>query len=180
MLNHHKLRNLRYVRRFGVHHTSYTESVAEHSLFVALLAADIAASCRYSQARCHRLAYAALIHDAGEAILSDISYLVLRYIPADVLHDIQARITDELGVTHLTVSDKDRAIIEMADVLEAMLHTDEEIRSGNRRPFEAIYHELWWRLLRSPMGEHLARWHARRLGLPEVEPIEPTKDLVHE
>jgi hypothetical protein len=147
-----KLRALRHVRRFNFEHCNKYETVAEHSLFVALLAMD---ACRVLGLEPAQYIREALLHDAEEAVTGDIPYLVRRALQGAELASLDARAAGELGVEHEAVGRPE--VVLYCDALELATYLREEVSSGNAALWQ-IYRETVGRLVRSQLWGPLSTW----------------------
>lgn len=141
---------MKFIRRWGLMHTTYPENVQEHSQRVALIAHALAMiSNRLFEGRldADRVAALALYHDASEALTGDLPAPVKYFNPEirEAYHAIEATAVDKLRsmVPEELREDYDpllggeadaehRATIKAADRLCAYIKALEELRAGNR------------------------------------------------
>src|SRR5437763_6119347 len=78
------LSRMKFIKRWGLMHTTYPENIQEHSLRVAMIAHALAVirnrlfGCRVSA---ERVAVLALYHDAGEVLTGDLPAPVKYFAP---------------------------------------------------------------------------------------------------
>lgn len=165
------MRALRQVRRFNQHQCSSYESVAEHSFFTGLLAYQLAQDLGMSTpALC---LVAALLHDADEAVLGDIPFLVRRrFMPPEAEREALA----ELGIAY-DFSPQIMDVVRFADAYELKMYLEEERWAGNST-LGVIEQETMYRLLHSPGVDAgvRSRWIAR---LDRVQELPVTEELLH-
>jgi 5'-deoxynucleotidase len=150
------LSRMRFIRRWGLMHSTQVENIQEHSLRVAMIAHALAViRNRMFGGTLHaeRLAVRALYHDASEVLTGDLprpvkyfnpeieaSYRriegvarekLLGMVPAALRSEYAALLGPDAG------AEDDRALIKAADKLCAYLKCLEEITAGNREFGEA-------------------------------------------
>jgi 5'-deoxynucleotidase len=150
------LSRMRFIRRWGLMHSTHTENIQEHSLRVAMIAHALAVIRNRlfgGTLDAERLAVRAMYHDASEVLTGDLprpvkyfnpeietSYRrieavaraqLLRMVPAP----LQADYEPLLGADRQ--AEGDDALIKAADKLCAYLKCLEEITAGNREFAEA-------------------------------------------
>jgi len=107
--------------------------VAEHSFFVALLAADMSVDLQFEGKKRLALISMALVHDIAEAVTGDIGYLVKKHLGN--ISNIENVALHEIGVTPFQEDDQLVQTILFLDCYELKLYLEEERLSGN--------HGLW-------------------------------------
>lgn len=141
---------MKFIRRWGLMHTTYPENVQEHSQRVALIAHALAMIRNRlfdGDLDADRVAALALYHDASEALTGDLPAPVKYFNPAirDAYHAIESTaldklrsmVPDELRADYDPLlggetDPEERAVIKAADRLCAYIKTLEELRAGNR------------------------------------------------
>lgn len=154
-MNVRKVRALMNVRRFNFERCNRYQSVAEHSFFVALIAKEMAADLGWHQFKIAAATYAALLHDAAEAVTGDLPYLVRMIIDRGEVNKL-----DRMAEKELDVGEGDRfpaitlgmgdlkdvnELVEAADAAELFLYLGEELDSGNEA-MRPIFEETLSRL----------------------------------
>ena len=133
---HHKERFLQYVVRWNIAPRMQDQSVAEHSYFVALYSDCLCRILQVEAARHNRIVAAALRHDMGEVLCSDIPGPVKRaVVDIDSLEDYERRFLDTLGPEYHTIGLEnvhDKAIIKAADCIDATFYLASEVARGNQ------------------------------------------------
>lgn len=150
------LSRMRFIRRWGLMHSTHTENIQEHSLRVAMIAHALAVIRNRlfeGAVNPERVAVHALYHDASEVLTGDLprpvkyfnpeietSYRrieavarqkLLEMVPAALRADYAALLGPE------SAADGDEALVKAADKLCAYLKCLEEITAGNREFAEA-------------------------------------------
>jgi 5'-deoxynucleotidase len=150
------LSRMRFIRRWGLMHSTHAENIQEHSLRVAMIAHALALvrNRLYGGGlSAERVAVRAMYHDASEVLTGDLprpvkyfnpeietSYRrieavarqkLLEMVPAALRADYAALLGPE------GAADGDEALIKAADKLCAYLKCLEEITAGNREFAEA-------------------------------------------
>jgi len=150
------LSRMRFIRRWGLMHSTHAENIQEHSLRVAMIAHALALirNRLYGGGlSAERVAVRAMYHDASEVLTGDLprpvkyfnpeietSYRrieavarqkLLEMVPAALRADYTALLGPE------GAADGDEALIKAADKLCAYLKCLEEITAGNREFAEA-------------------------------------------
>ena len=150
------LSRMRFIRRWGLMHSTHAENIQEHSLRVAMIAHALALirNRLYGGGlSAERVAVHAMYHDASEVLTGDLprpvkyfnpeietSYRrieavarqkLLEMVPAALRADYAALLGPE------GAADGDEALIKAADKLCAYLKCLEEITAGNREFAEA-------------------------------------------
>ena len=154
-MDHIKIRALQNVRRFNFEKCNRYQSVAEHSMLVAVLAMDACREVGVSLEVSFETIRAALLHDATEAITGDIPYLVRRKMNPDSLKNIENEARKELGM-HFLEDDIDDpnsfgfivSLVRLCDALELVLYLREEKESGNTT-IGGILLETYSRIIKS-------------------------------
>lgn len=165
------LARMKFIRRWGLMHTTYPENIQEHSLRVAMIAHALAVIRNRlygGQLDPHRAATLALYHDAAEVLTGDMPAPVkyfnpeisaaYRVIEAAAERKLFAMVPDELKgdfrpfLTH-EGDDAHRAIVKAADKLAAYVKCLEELAAGNQEFSKA---------------EKMLRDGVERLDRPEV------------
>ena len=145
------LSRMRFIRRWGLMHNTYPESIQEHSLRVAMIAHALAVirnrmfAGRLSP---ERAAVLALYHDASEVLIGDLpapvkyfnpeiksAYKAIEAAAARKLFDMVPDVLKPDYQTLLLADDADRVhrdLVTAADKLCAYLKCLEEIRAGNQ------------------------------------------------
>jgi 5'-deoxynucleotidase len=166
---------MKFIRRWGLMHTTYPENIQEHSLRVALIAHALAI-IRNRLFGGHvdpdRTAALALYHDAAEVLTGDLpapvkhgnaeiktAYGALERAAARRLHDMVPDALKKdfepllLGEGDVAADPEHRALVKAADKLCAYLKCLEEIAAGNQ--------EFAW-------AERALREAVEAIDLPEV------------
>lgn len=126
------------------------QSVGEHSANVALLLTLMLGPAEgrdgmtllLSEVRISRLMKAALFHDLPESKTGDIPAPVKREGGQELrrlIHAIEARTVGEAGLEPVMLTEQDRRLLKLADCLEGMLYTAEELQRGN-----SALREVYW------------------------------------
>lgn len=143
------LQRLSYMIRYNNAIHIHNENVAEHSFYVAIYSLVISKKLGYESYSAVKLA---LVHDVSEAITSD--------IPHDVKYDIfnLANIFERFEKNFNKVNfgiyesaynyNKDKAIVDLADVISVMQYAEKEVEFGNKDKFGPIYEEVKNRILK--------------------------------
>lgn len=159
-MNQRKVRNLRYIRRFNFHHCNSYETVAEHSFFVGILAAELAADLKFSAKEQALIMKSALLHDIEESVIGDVGFLIRRELSMAKLEKL---VENELDVNLPDV----HVVVEFADCFELKMYLEEERRSGNLSLLD-IERETFFRLRHMDLGNDRIQddW------LNKLEPVE--------
>lgn len=162
---------MKFIRRWGLMHTTYPENVQEHSQRVALIAHALAIIRNREfdgDVDAERVATMALYHDASEALTGDMPAPVKYFNPEirEAYHRIETTaaakllemVPEELRPDYealLTAEDDDevRSLVKAADRLCAWIKCLEEGRAGNPEFDKA---------------EGMLRAEVQELDLPEV------------
>ena len=147
---------MKFIRRWGLMHTTYPENVQEHSQRVALIAhalAMIRNEIFEGDVDADRVAAMALYHDASEALTGDLPAPVKYFNPeiqraykgieSTALEKLMAMVPSELTNVYrplLLEQHEDPAVAELvkaADKLCAYIKSLEELRAGNREFVDA-------------------------------------------
>lgn len=146
---------MKFIRRWGLMHSTYPENVQEHSLRVALIAHVLATIRNHSfggSVDAGAVAAYALFHDAAEALTGDLPAPVKYFNPeisaayknieATAAGKLAAMIPEDLRATYLPLITGDvdgptRELVKAADRLCAYIKCLEELRTGNREFVEA-------------------------------------------
>ncbi|HEU4369680.1 MAG TPA: 5'-deoxynucleotidase [Methylomirabilota bacterium] len=150
------LSRMRFIRRWGLMHSTHTENIQEHSLRVAMIAHALAVIRNRlfgGAVNPEHLAVRAMYHDASEVLTGDLprpvkyfnpeietSYRRIEAVAREKLlgmvpAPLQADYGALLGSEH--AADGDATLIKAADKLCAYLKCLEEITAGNREFAEA-------------------------------------------
>jgi 5'-deoxynucleotidase len=150
------LSRMRFIRRWGLMHSTHAENIQEHSLRVAMIAHALAVIRNRlfgGALNAERLAVRAMYHDASEVLTGDLprpvkyfnpeietSYRRIEAVAREKLlgmvpHPLQADYAGLFGPEGATAGDQ--ALIQAADKLCAYLKCLEEITAGNREFAEA-------------------------------------------
>jgi 5'-deoxynucleotidase len=150
------LSRMRFIRRWGLMHSTHAENIQEHSLRVAMIAHALAVIRNRlfgGTLNAERLAVRAMYHDASEVLTGDLprpvkyfnpeietSYRRIEAVAREKLlgmvpHPLQADYAGLFGPEGATAGDQ--ALIQAADKLCAYLKCLEEITAGNREFAEA-------------------------------------------
>lgn len=146
---------MKYINRWGLMRNTWNESLAEHSLDVAILAHAlcIIRNKHYGGAlNPERAAVIALFHDAGEIITGDLptpvkykndalrtAYKAVEHEGARVMASLQPaelQAETQAWLTGSLLNDAERKIVKAADRLSALIKCMEERQSGSHE-FEA-------------------------------------------
>jgi 5'-deoxynucleotidase len=150
------LSRMRFIRRWGLMHSTHVETIQEHSLRVAMIAhalAIIGNRLFGGALNPERLAVLAMYHDAGEVLTGDLprpvkyfnpeietSYHRIERVARDTLVGLlpDALRADYACLLHPEASTADeQALVKAADKLCAYLKCLEEIATGNREFVQA-------------------------------------------
>jgi 5'-deoxynucleotidase len=145
------LSRMRFIRRWGLMHSTHVENIQEHSLRVAMIAHALATVRNRlfgGSANPERLAVLAMYHDAGEVLTGDLprpvkyfdpeietSYHRIELVARERLlgllpHALRA---DYARLLHPDAATADeQALVKAADKLCAYMKCLEEIAAGNR------------------------------------------------
>lgn len=147
---------MKFIRRWGLMHTTYPENVQEHSQRVALIAhalAMIRNEVFGGEVDADRVAAMALYHDASEALTGDLPAPVKYFNPeiqraykgieATALNKLAGMVPGELEAAYRPLllgrqgDPEVAALIKAADKLCAYIKCLEELRAGNREFVDA-------------------------------------------
>ena len=150
------LSRMRFIRRWGLMHSTHVETIQEHSLRVAMIAHGLAIVRNRlfgGTLSPERLAVLAMYHDASEVLTGDLPRPVKYFNPEieTSYHRIEAVARDTLlamvpdplrgdyaGLFHPAAAAADeQALVKAADKLCAYLKCLEEIAAGNREFVQA-------------------------------------------
>jgi 5'-deoxynucleotidase len=150
------LSRMRFIRRWGLMHSTHVETIQEHSLRVAMIAHGLAIVRNRlfgGTLSPERLAVLAMYHDASEVLTGDLPRPVKYFNPEieTSYHRIEAVARDTLlamvpaplrgdyaGLFHPAAAAADeQALVTAADKLCAYLKCLEEIAAGNREFVQA-------------------------------------------
>lgn len=162
-MNHTKLRSLQWIRRFNFEPCIHYQTVAEHSFFVAVLAEEVAMKLGYTKIYIYDILDAALLHDATEAILGDIPYLVRKNMAPEELLKFEKMAMEELDIENDVCSEEMLGIVYFCDILELAIYLKEERVSGNQA-LNSIYEETIARLVNHFLWGRLNFWVMDLLG----------------
>jgi 5'-deoxynucleotidase len=140
---------MKFIRRWGLMHNTYSENVQEHSLRVAQIAHALALirNRRYQgSVNPERVVVLALYHDASEVLTGDLPSPIKYFNPGieQAYHDIEASaaeklvgmVPDELADAYRDVlmpeADDHVRIVKAADKLCAYIKCLEETAAGNK------------------------------------------------
>jgi len=143
------IRALDNIKRWLLYDTHNKQTVASHSFYVALLTKDICEEYGLSQEDTLEAIIYALYHDAPEAVTGDVPYSAKRKHPEieKALRKAEDTIYKELNIER---RDEIKAIVKLADVLEAYHYCKAEVALGNtnfiRLREEAHENVVKWRL----------------------------------
>lgn len=168
-----KMRSLANVRRFNFERCNRYQSVAEHSLFVAMLCMDAALSLGWDWDKVRVAAVYGMMHDAPEAVTGDIPFLVKRHMDKGEVKRIDHDAVVELDLPQFEATTPDvSSLVYFCDALELAMYLQEESASGNSsldgpmaETYGRIYGSGWYGDGEGP----LAAWI---LGTLEMEPEE--------
>jgi len=123
------------VKRFHMIRTGHTQSVAEHSYLVAVIAIEIARRMEINDANVIKYV---LLHDRHESITGD--------IPTQVKNDDNRRLEHEVDQEVLALFERmnanERAIVKCADVIEGIVFLSKEITDAHGRRVMDYLHEV--------------------------------------
>jgi 5'-deoxynucleotidase len=149
------LSRMRFIRRWGLMHSTHAENIQEHSLRVAMIAHALALIRNRlfgGALNPERVAVRAMYHDASEVLTGDLPRPVKYFDPeiessyrrieglarGRLLGMVPAPLRSDYGtLLGADGGDGDEAIIKAADKLCAYLKCLEEITAGNREFAEA-------------------------------------------
>ena len=145
------LGRMKFIRRWGLMHTTYPESVQEHSLRVAIIAhalATIRNRLYHGHVDAARTAVLALYHDASEVLTGDLPAPVKYHNPeiARVYHELEGVAAEQLlgmvpdalkaDFAPLFVAEgadaESRELVKAADKIAAYVKCLEELAAGNQ------------------------------------------------
>jgi 5'-deoxynucleotidase len=145
------LSRMKFIRRWGLMHNTYSENIQEHSLRVAMVAhvlAVIRNRLFAGDVSAERTAVLALYHDAGEVLTGDLPAPVKYFNPEikDAYKEIEAAAARRLlhmipetlradyqGLFFAAETDQEpRRLVKAADKLCAYLKCLEEVGAGNQ------------------------------------------------
>ena len=156
-----ELRDLSFVPRWGILKTINTQSVAEHSYYVAMYADQLADVIEWGGPRDKLMKYC-LWHDVEEVITGDIpgpaKRAMMRQVegPKWVKERMEERFGDENHINPDTEAEFDqiRKIVKVADLIDEVLFLVTETVMGNRSVAENLtysrdrlfsaFHDLDW------------------------------------
>ena len=121
------LRKSGYVKRF---HTLPTigevQSVSAHSWNVTLLINELFPDCG------KQLLLAAMYHDVAEVIIGDMPATTKWKYPelAEVLSQAERKVEEELNI-QFALTEREKIILKMCDMLELVLYSAEQLKMGN-------------------------------------------------
>jgi len=143
-----ELRTLQFVPRWAIVRTSRTQSVAEHSYYVALYSRWIirAVCCikwlADNDVGVDEVLDAALTHDIEESFTSDIPNPIKKYagLRENVLFKAweSKTATDRFGDFYKEPREPIKRIVMLADIMEACAFLSEELRMGNKEVQEIL------------------------------------------
>lgn len=129
------LRMLAFVPRWQIAPRFRTQSVAEHSFFVASYAMVLPSYCadEWSREKLSKLMEAALQHDAPEFWTGDMPGPVKRQVvDKEKLADLEDEAMERLGEFCVIPYDDDiLSLVKVADLIDEMFHLATEIAMGN-------------------------------------------------
>lgn len=169
---YHALQPLRHIRRFALYPTLAPITVAEHSFYVGLLAAEFARSLLHTRYRFapHPLVVleAGLWHDAGEAIAGDVPHSFKRAAPGlapvwDAAEEAARATLPGVPGPAGPVAD---ILVKMADWVELLLYAQTEAALGSRMlqgPAARIWELLGGVLMKQAHEAGLGDWYAEAL-----------------
>lgn len=143
-------RDLQFVPRWAIARTIRTQSVAEHSFFVAVYAADIvrlafARGLIKEEELIHCVTYA-IFHDRGESFMSDIPGPVKRSIKdAKKLDAFEASMEKRVFGNYFDPPDYAKAVVKCADLMDEWAFMNDEKWLGNVQA-EALQPKIMERL----------------------------------
>lgn len=122
-------RNLADVKRWAIVRTIRTQSVAEHSYFVAMMMPRLLREYGFTDPAFMLAATEyALLHDRDEVLSGDIATPIKKRIDADVF----SAVSEEFGLK-VEADEVTKAATKVLDLFEAGLFLAEEISMGNGR-----------------------------------------------
>lgn len=144
------------VRRFHVHPTVRQQNVAEHTYGVVALV-YVLADMRPSP----ELVLAALLHDTPEQVTGDVPSPTKREMRMNWDY-IEKQIMDRFGLPTVVLSEEDKRLLKLADIMDGMLFAGREAALGNTalREVYDVYREYAEQL--SPTAEEAGMLDAVR------------------
>lgn len=136
-----KLRGMRYVTRFSNSPRIKDNNIAEHSYYVQ----------QYTYVMCkilnvdmtYNMCIYCMMHDAHEGVAFDIPANVKRsYLDSDKIEEVmKTDIVEMLDDVDMYIRPVEKQVIKLADILDALITSCEEVSMGNRF-FKAPKYEL--------------------------------------
>ena len=140
---------MKFIKRWGLMHNTYTENVQEHSLRVAQIAHALALIRNrrfHGSVNPERVTVLALYHDAGEVLTGDMPSPIKYFNPeiqkayhaieASAAEKLVAMVPDELSEDYRSVllpdDDEHVRLVKTADKLCAYIKCLEETSAGNK------------------------------------------------
>lgn len=156
--------------RWTIVRVNHRQNVAEHSFFVALYAFEIAKFLQW-EGDYERLALHALTHDLDEIVTGDINSPTKQSLDPEAKAGLKrwidkkmAERSDEHSAYSMSTSNAGiRAIVKLADIVEALLYLAGEMAQGNTNvePHAAYMWSAMNLFLKSAAAEPLTRDHGR-------------------
>lgn len=170
-----KSRSLLNVRRLNFERCNRYENVAEHSLYVGIIAYQLAYALEYGENVARHCLKLGIMHDLAEAVTGDIPFLTRRAMGDTVVNGLDYMGNQELGID--LKKHPYEHIVEVADILEFALYLQEEIRSGNTN-LNDIYAETLNRLVGYLDNQLYRKYICDLLGMSSTEIIDNAKEMI--
>lgn len=145
------------------------QNVAEHSFHVAWIAAWLSTFSQSGLIQLDRLLWAALVHDDSESITGDTSAPFKKIVKEAYSEFERQHSLGVYGVEGLT--DQERCILKIADLLEALLFLKEERQMGNNMIAD-VWDDVYAKI--EPV------WDRFRWAVTDEDPVKPNAAMLVE